>query len=177
MSPYHVEVRPSPIEGVGIFALRHFRPGEVILPRDESREVTEVHPLRPEMGEERRHCDDLAGGRVVLLGEPERYLNHCCDPSAYVRFIDGRGHIVALRDLAAGDEVTNDYCINSFGEGTWPCACRSSRCRGLIHVNFFEEPQALQLDYLPLLADWFIAEHEAEMAALRQVREAPGDLR
>ncbi len=177
MSARDVEVRPSPIEGLGIFALRDFRAGEVILVRDESREVTEALPLRPELGEERRHCDDLAGGRVVLLGEPERHLNHCCDPSAYVRFIDGRGHIVARRDIAAGDEVTNDYCINSFGEGTWACECGSQRCRGLIRVNFFEEPLARQLAYLPLLADWFIAEHEVEVAALRQALGVSGDLR
>ena len=175
MSNDDVEVRRSPIEGVGIFALRDYRAGEIILARDESREVTDAHPLRPESGEERRWCDDLAGGRVVLLGYPERHLNHSCDSSAYVRFIDGRGHIVARRDIAAGEEIGNDYCINSFGDGTWRCSCSSPRCRRSVHINFFEEPVTLQLEYLPLLADWFIAEHAGEVRRLRDRLAADGD--
>jgi SET domain-containing protein len=116
-SSTNVVVRPSSIQGVGIFAAQSFSAGEIILRRDESREVTADRPLRADLGEERRRCDDLAGGRVVLLGYPERHLNHCCDPNAYVRFIDGTGHICARRDIEAGEEITNDYCINSFGEG------------------------------------------------------------
>lgn len=169
MSASDVIVRPSRIQGVGIFAARDFRAGEVILRRDESREVTPDRPLRPELGEERRHCDDLAGGRVVLLGRPERHLNHSCDPNACVRFIDAAGHICARRDIAPGEEITNDYCINSFGAGVWPCACGSPRCRKLIHVNFFEEPLEVQREYLPLLASWFVAEHPREVAALRKL--------
>jgi SET domain-containing protein len=163
-----VVVKPSPIQGLGIFATHDFRAGDLILKRDESREVTPDRPLRPELGEFRRHCDDLAGGRVVLLGYPERHLNHCCDPSVYVRFLDGQGYLCARRDIRAGEELTNDYCINGFDDEVWSCACGHARCRRLIHVNFFEEPLALQVAYLPLLADWFIAEHPREVAALRQ---------
>ncbi|MGH2586290.1 MAG: SET domain-containing protein [Dehalococcoidia bacterium] len=163
-----VVVKASPIQGVGIFATRDFRAGEIILVRDESREVTPEHPLRPELGEFERHCDWLAGGRVVLLGYPERHLNHCCDPSAYVRFTDGRDAICARRDIAAGEEITNDYCINGFGDGVWPCACGHARCRKLVRENFFAEPPAVRLEYLPLLADWFVAEHPREVEALHR---------
>lgn len=167
-SSTNVAVRPSSIQGVGIFAARPFRAGEIILRRDESRDVTADRPLRAEFGEERRHCDDLAGGRVVLLGYPERHLNHSCNPNAYVRFIDGTGHICARRDIASGEEISNNYCINSSGTGTWLCNCKSARCRTLIHVNFFEEPLDVQREYLPLLAAWFIAEHPREIETLRK---------
>jgi hypothetical protein len=170
----NVIVRASQIQGVGIFALRDFAAGDLILRRDESRGVTRNKPLRPELGEERRHCDDLAGGRVVLLGYPERHLNHCCDPSAYVRFIEGIGHICARRDITAGEEITNDYCISSFGEGEWECACRSPHCRKLIQVNFFREPLAVQRRFLPLLAEWFITEHANDVLSLRERLAAPG---
>ena len=162
-----VEVRPSLIQGVGIFATREFRVGDIILRRDESREVTPDRLLRADLGEERRHCDDLANGRVVLLGYPEQHLNHSCEPNVYIRFVDGVGHITARLDIAAGEELTNDYCINCFDEGAWSCACGSSRCRKLIRNNFFEEPLDVQREYLPLLADWFIAEHPQEMQRLR----------
>ena len=161
-----VAVHPSPIQGLGLFATRDSRAGGIILRRDEFREVTPDAPLRPDLGEERRHCDDLDGGRTVLLGYPERHLNHSCDSNAYVRFIHGVGHICARRDIAQGEEITNDYCINSFGDGVWTCACHSARCRKLIHVNFFEGPLGLQIECLLLLAEWFVAEHPAEMARL-----------
>ena len=163
----NVVVRPSPIQGVGIFAARPFRASEIILRRDESRDVTPDQPLRADLGEQRRHCDDLAGGRVVLLGYPDRHLNHSCNPTAYVRFIEGTGHICARRHIASGKEITSDYCINGFGTGTWPCNCKSARCRSLIHINFFEEPLGVQREYLSLLATWFIAEHPREIETLR----------
>lgn len=163
-----VSVRPSPIQGQGLFATRDFSEGDIILRRDESREITPDAPLRPGLGEERRHCDDVDGGRVVFLGYPERHLNHSCDSNAYVRFIEGVGHICARREIAEGEEITNDYCINSSGEGVWACACGSTRCRKLIHVNFFEEPLGWQLEHLPFLAAWFIAEYPTEMERLKR---------
>ena len=45
-----VEARPSPIAGLGLFALRDFAEGEAILVRRE-REVTAQSPLRTERGE------------------------------------------------------------------------------------------------------------------------------
>ena len=73
------EARPSPIEGIGLFALRDFVEGETILVRSE-REVTEAMPLGPDEGDE--HCDYLDGGRTVYLGVPERHLNHSCEANA-----------------------------------------------------------------------------------------------
>ena len=41
-----VEVRASPIEGVGIFATRHFAAGERVRKRNIARDVTDDHPIR-----------------------------------------------------------------------------------------------------------------------------------
>jgi hypothetical protein len=160
-------VGPSGIEGQGVFAARSFAAGETILRIDDSRTVDHEHPLRPERGEEPRHCDYLAGGRVVLLGEPERHINSSCDPSAFVRWDGETRFVVARRPLRPGDEITYDYIIDCHGGAVWTCRCGAVRCRGTIVSNFFDLPLAWQEEYLPLLSPWFVREHAAAVAALR----------
>ena len=78
-----VEARESAIDGLGVFAVTPFSAGQAVLAIDDSRAVDEAHPLRP--GEEARHCDYLAAGKVVLMLYPERHINHSCDPNTKPR--------------------------------------------------------------------------------------------
>ncbi len=149
-----VEVRASSIHGKGIFAAVTLKAGERILKRDDSRLVTDEDPLRE--GEHEYHCSWIADGRVVYVQEPERYTNHSCDPNAVVRVEeDGSRYCVARRDIAAGEEITYDYCIDGFGDTVWQCNCGSPRCRKTIHADFFHLPRSLQIEYLPYLSRWF----------------------
>ena len=162
-----VEVRHSAIHGFGVFATRGFAPGETVLWIDDSRVVDEAHPLRPELGELPTHQDYLAGGRVVLMPEPERHINSSCDPSAYVQWTGERRAVIARRAIAAGEEITYDYIIDCDGGAVWTCACGAARCRGVVPSSFFELPLETQREYLPLLSPWFVAEHAERVAALR----------
>jgi hypothetical protein len=74
---------------------------------------------------------------------------------------------VARRGIAAGEEVTNDYSINSWGEGTWSCNCGAGRCRCEIAIDFFSLPEELLGEYLALLAPWFRAMFPARLAETR----------
>ena len=148
--------------------MRPFRKGASILPLDDSRVVDSLHPLAP--GEDPRHCDYLDAGKVVLMQPPERHINHSCDPNTYVRTRNSRRLVIALRDIRAGDEITYDYCINSGGDTVWTCRCGAARCRRQIHSDFFHLPIELQLEYLPLLDDWFRREHAVEVAHLESLR-------
>jgi hypothetical protein len=165
-----VEVRPSAINGVGVFALADFAAGEVITREDDSFVVTPENPL-PE-GEHEYHCDWYADGRQVLLPVPERHINHSCDFNSIVMHIDGTRYTVARGDIASGDEITHNYCIDGFGDIVWRCNCGSANCLRDIPANFFELPMALQIEYLPYLGDVFrrvyadkVAEVEAKAAA------------
>src|SRR5579875_2174411 len=82
--PSNISVRtgPSPISGLGVFAMRQFSPGEVVLTIDDEYVVDEAHPIPPG---EANHCDYLQGGRVVWMQVPERHINHSCWPNVYVR--------------------------------------------------------------------------------------------
>jgi SET domain len=161
-----VVVAESNIHGLGMFAARDFAAGATVLVMDDSRVVDAAHPLRPELGEYPYHCDYLAGGTVILQPSPERHINSCCEPNTYARRADGRSVIIARKFIPAGAEITADYIINCHGGEVWQCNCGSARCRGTIVSSFFELPLALQLEYLPLLNEWFANEHCVQVEAL-----------
>jgi len=160
-----VEVRPSRIEGLGLFTTQPCRAGERIRLVNVVREVTPEQPLRPDLDERVDHCD-YADGKIFLLGPPDRYLNHSCDPSAWALYEGGRCFIVARRDIATGGEVTLDYNINITGGDAWPCRCGAARCRGATTGDFFLLPEAIQREYRPLLADWFVRAHAERLQRL-----------
>ena len=144
-----VVVKSSPIHGKGVFAAIDFEAGDVILRIDDSRLVTEDNPLRE--GEHPYHCEWLPDGRIIYGQEPERYINHSCDPSAYVKETDGVRYLVARRDIKAGEEITCDYSINNWGDIWWHCDCGSARCRKTVYNDFFRLPLEIQIEYLPYL--------------------------
>jgi SET domain-containing protein len=164
--PEDVEVRDSPIHGRGVFARRAYEPEERILPIDDSRHVTADAPLDPARGELDHHRDYL-GTHDVLMQEPERYINHCCEPNTYVATNAGVRWVVAYREIAPGDEITYDYCINSYGDHEWECCCGHERCRRVHDTDFFKLPEAKLREYLPLLDTWFVALNRERVEACR----------
>ncbi len=126
-----VAVRESQIGGLGVFTLQRLQAGLVVREFKLEREVTPESPLRPERGERPEHCP-LIGGRFFLVGSPDRYLNHSCDPNVYLRLGASRIDIIALRDIDAGSELCLDYLINNPGGDSWRCHCGAGRCRGEI---------------------------------------------
>src|SRR5262245_29482227 len=120
-----LRVGSSGIDRQGVFATRDFQAGETLLVLDDSHVVDDDHPLDTAAGELPHHCDYLSGGRVVLMPSPERYINSSCEPNTRVvtRQASGQGgqgrqgeqgggrHVVALRPIVAGEEITYDYLI------------------------------------------------------------------
>lgn len=153
-----VEVRPSGIEGFGVFAVRSFQEGSRIRQVNVVREVTPEAPIREDLGERADHCN-YPDGKVVLYGPPDCFLNHSCDPNAYESFEAGATFLVARRDIAAGAEITCDYNINIADGTSWPCRCGATRCLGTVVGDFFRLPTQRQREYRPLLAGWFLDRH------------------
>jgi len=153
-----VFVKASPIEGLGIFAARPFSPGDRVRGVNVVREVTPEAPLRPELGERHDHCD-YPDGKVLLIGDPDRHLNHSCDPNAYLSYAASDSFIVARRAIKVGVEVTIDYNINISGGTAWPCHCGAPRCLGTVVGDFFLLPLERQVEYAPYLAEWFVRRH------------------
>jgi SET domain-containing protein len=160
-----VDVRPSAIEGLGVFARRPFGAGERIERVNVVREVTAASPVREDLEERIEHCA-YPDGKVLLLGTPFRHLNHSCDPNAYEQFAADGWFIVARRRIERGAEITVDYNINIAGGTAWPCHCGSARCRHVVAGDFFLLPVEWQREYRPYLAEWFVNRHRERLAAL-----------
>jgi hypothetical protein len=163
-----VYVRDSKIEGMGVFARRNFATGETVLRRGRARLVTAKRPLNATKGELERHCDWLWDGRQVYLPYPDRYVNHSCDPNAFLRWHGREAEYVALRPIRVHEEITHHYSLDSSGEVVWRCNCGSERCLRDVPADFFALPLDSQIELLPLLNDWFIREHRDEYTALRE---------
>ncbi len=106
------------------------------------------------------------------MQEPERYINHSCSPNVNARTFTSRvRYVYALRDIAAGEELTFDYCISSSGDTVWECNCGSRECRKTIHSEFFHLPLSLQIKYMIHLDDWYVEEHREKVEELRSLAE------
>jgi SET domain-containing protein len=63
---------------------------------------------------------------------PARRINHSCAPNCEAQSDRGRIWIVALRDLAPGEELTYDYGFPLSDARLHPCRCGAPGCAGWI---------------------------------------------
>lgn len=57
-----------------------------------------------------------------------RYINHSCEPNAYLLIQRGHAWIFAARDIEQGEEITFDYGEEFFNEYIKPKGCRCTKC-------------------------------------------------
>lgn len=144
-----------------MFATRPFARGETILPAFDG-PVVDRAGLERLTAWEREHLSEFGVGLWRVLPEPRCYLNHACDPNAIGTERDA---VIALRSIAADDEITIDYRLNAYDDGTgvWvmDCACDPKRGPHEVRGDFFSLPPATQERYL----EWappFIRQMHAE---------------
>ena len=128
---YAVEVRPSDIDGQGVFAAEPVparrKVGEI---RGESISVAEAR-IRATRSE-RIMIVELSARRAIDFSrspDPMRFTNHSCAPNARLCIRQGRVEFYALRDIAVGEEVTVHYG-ESHHEGRLTCRCGAQGCAG-----------------------------------------------
>ena len=120
-----VAVKPSRIHGQGLYASRRFTKGEIVLTWNSSREISQKEfEALPE--EDRRYVVDRGALPLLLIGKPERYVNHSCAPNT----TNGERCDIALRDIEIGEEITTDYADAYIRDGSMKCSCGSPHCRG-----------------------------------------------
>ena len=85
-------------------------------------------------GKEITYLFGLEDGEHVIDGYgTAMFINHSCAPNCTTEEIGGRVWIVALRDIAPGEELTYDYMLYD-GEGDAPCSCGAKNCRGTMYA-------------------------------------------
>ena len=77
----------------------------------------------------------LTDGRHVIDGTNiAAFINHSCDPNCEVDEIKGHVWIRAMRNIAAGEELTYDYNLyDGEPDDLAPCACGAKACRGTLY--------------------------------------------
>lgn len=66
-------------------------------------------------------------------GRIDDLINHSCDPNGGLRFTDDGVFLIAIRDIAPGEEISWDYST-TLKESNWHmiCQCRAENCRRVI---------------------------------------------
>ena len=128
---YAVDVRPSAIDGHGVFAAEpipaNAKIGEI---RGEAVSVREAR--RRAKGRERIMIVELSETRAIDAThstDPLRFTNHSCRPNAAMRIRQGRVEFYAMRDIAPGEEITVNYG-ETHHEGRLACRCGAPGCVG-----------------------------------------------
>lgn len=76
----------------------------------------------------------LGDGSIVIDGHSmAMFINHSCDANCETSEENGRIWIKAVRDIAAGEEITYDYCLYDSGADEARCNCGAGNCRGTMY--------------------------------------------
>jgi uncharacterized protein len=150
-------VRPSRIVGRGLFAAAPIADGEIVCVKGghllTKAEFENYKGVANEA--ELQIADDLFLA-PVSVSEFERvmtFLNHSCAPNVGIQ---GQIVFVAMRAVAAGEELTLDYATIERPAEPMACRCGAECCRGMITVQDWRTPE-LQRKYGRFFA-WFLLE-------------------
>ena len=144
ISGRRIQTRRSGVHGNGVFAVQDIAEGETLIEYKGEiiswEEALRRHPHDPAQPHHTFyfHVDD---DRVIdgnVDGNASRWINHSCEPSCEADEQDGRVFIKALRNIAAGEELSYDYGLvidepyTKKLKADFPCWCGSEQCRGTL---------------------------------------------
>ncbi len=141
----NVEIRPAGEKGRGVFALRPFQKGETVVV---GRRVG-VYPQRT------IYSIQVDWDVHVEMDEPAIRINHSDTPTTGVQDNAwGAFNFVALRDIAAGEEITFDYETTESELTEAFRACCPPRSGQERRNGFVSLPKAVRERYGPFVANY-----------------------
>jgi hypothetical protein len=146
----------------GVFATRGFAAGETVMLGVPGRPAPANHS----------HANQVSLDAWVFEDGLGPLVNHSCDPNCGVRVneaVEGFD-FVALRPIAAGDEITFDYAMRNYVIEHFPerCLCAAEECRGVV-TGWRDLPAERKAAYGELVAPYLL---EADADAARAARAA-----
>ena len=155
ISPKAVKGGASAIAGRGLSATGPFARDEIVAIK--GGHIVDTATLA-RLSERSRNSDiQIADGfHLAALDDAEYepvmlFLNHSCEPN--VGFA-GNIVLVAMRDIAPGEELTTDYAFFDDYDGAMPCRCGTPSCRGVVDGRDWRRPD-LQRRYGPYFS-WYL---------------------
>ena len=142
------ELRNTPGKGEGIFALKEFKAGELVM----------VGRIEKELETSDSHSSQIGENRHVLHGGLISKVNHCCDPNCGIKENETGAHdFVARRPIAPGEELTFDYAMRNYSVDYFPheCKCGSPQCRGKI-TGWKSLPTEIKKEYAGYVSQYLL---------------------
>lgn len=126
-------IRSSAIHAAGCYTTTRIPKGRRVaeytgprLSKDEADTLYDASPITYLFG--------LGDGSTVIDGHcTAMFINHSCDPNCETDEQDGRVWITAIKNIAAGSEITYDYCLYDGGDEPATCNCGAKSCRGTMY--------------------------------------------
>jgi SET domain-containing protein len=122
-------IRSSAIHAAGCYTTAPIKKGTRVVeytgPRITKEEADEKYQDSPTT-----YLFGIGDGSFVIDGHgTAMFINHSCDPNCETDEVSGRIWIMAIRDIAAGEELTYEYNLYD-GEGDEAtCNCGAAKCR------------------------------------------------
>jgi len=127
-------IRSSAIHAAGCYTTTRIRKGARVaeytgphIPKDQADADYEDAPITYLFG--------LGDGSIVIDGFcTAMFINHSCEGNCETTQDDGRVWVIAVRNIAAGEEITYDYCLYDGDETEEAlCNCGTRKCRGTMY--------------------------------------------
>ena len=145
-----IELRPSGISGIGLFAVRNIGIGKKVaegLSADDFKTLIPWKTFKRLDASVRRKIDDFCIGTPKGFVPPddldfnklsiEWYFNHSCEGNIGFNL---DGDFVAIEKISKGSELTYDYGIaESNPHFQMRCKCQSKTCRRIITGNDWKQ--------------------------------------
>jgi uncharacterized protein len=122
-----LEIRATESHGWGLWALRIFVPGDIVM-RAHSLTTTTVQG---------RHSVQMDWQTHVHWDLPARFVNHTCGNANVGLRVQENGRIewfdfVALREINVGEQILWDYETTEYEIHDFVCSCGSAHCRKVL---------------------------------------------
>lgn len=140
-----IEIRDDALAGRGVVAIVDIAQDEIVaikaghvVTRDEIDAVTAA------AGDYALQIDDdfyIAPRAPDEVLDMSVMINHSCDPNVGFR---GNVIYVAIRDIAAGEELFHDYAMERSDDYSLDCRCGSALCRGKVTGDDWKLPELQQ---------------------------------
>jgi hypothetical protein len=126
-------IRSSAIHAAGCYTTTPIRKGVRVAEYTGPRLTTEQADKAYE-GSSITYLFGLGSGEIVIDGHSmAMFINHSCDPNCETSEENGRIWIKSIRKIAAGEEITYDYCLYDGAVDEAICNCGAKICRGTIY--------------------------------------------
>ena len=147
-----LQVRPSRIQGVGLFSGVHLAAGTILF---EIKGERVIHPrYDPYLADKNPNWMGIGYCEWIIMEKDHGglYINHSCEPNVIV---NDKLQVVTFKPVKANDELVMDYSTTEL-DPDWEmkCNCRENSCRKVLR-SFQFLPQPIQEKYAGFIAPVF----------------------